>query len=244
MRIPPVVRYDARLTEAAPAVSWGEIDEGEPVGDARPIAWWGRRVVGVETDGTVWLGTREGASLHAIFPRLSAHRTTEPCNPFPGELPDRYESHRPYAEALGYAARKAGVGRVATFARDGRLPMNLEVLPRVDPDGTLMVIAINHDDTDAAYDVTIDRAYVPAGAEAWDLLMASRIEAETDGRFRTPVAPWGVSIVLIGSPARLAPIKEGQAQLASRDLGVPAYFLERPELNQDPWNTRVPPLEP
>ena len=108
MRNPPVIKYAEELTAAGTAVSWGEVDEGKPLGDARPIAWWGDKVVGVETDQTVWLGTREGMSIHALSSRMEAHRATEPCNPFPGDMPELYEAFRPYCEALGLRRAKGG----------------------------------------------------------------------------------------------------------------------------------------
>ncbi len=91
MRTPPVAKYPGGAT----AVNWSEINEATPVGAGKAIAWWADKVVGIETERTVWLGTREGMNLHAISSRLEAHRTTEPCNPFPSEIPELYEAHRP-----------------------------------------------------------------------------------------------------------------------------------------------------
>jgi len=223
MRTPPQVTY----RNGTQAPNWSEIVEAEPVNGGKPIARWDGKVVGIETENTVWMGTREGMNLHAISPRISAHRATEPCNPFPSKIPERYESHRPYAEAVGYAARKAGVRRVVAARLEDRLPMNLEVLPRVDDRGTLMVIVINHDRTDATYNVSVDPAYVHQNAEAWDLLAEKTIETNTDGKFRRAVAPWGVSVFMLGNPEDLAPIKTAQAKLNRMDMGVPRYFLDR-----------------
>jgi hypothetical protein len=242
MRSPPVIRYAEDVSTAPPAVTWGEVDEAVAVGSGKPIAWWGEKVVGIETDKTVWFGTREGMSLHAISSRMEAHRGTEPCNPFPSEIPDSYEANRPYAEALGYAARKAGVTRPVTLTREGRLPMNLEVLPRVAADGTLFVVVINHDKTDAAYDVAIDPAFVPEGAAAWELLTAKELAATAGGPFKLAVPPLGVRTFVVGTPASLAAIKERQAKLAAMDMSVPKYFADRPELNSYEWGTPVPPV--
>ena len=236
MRTPPQVKYPG----GAVAANWSEIDEATAVNGAKPIAWWGDKVVGIEGERTVWLGTREGMNLHAISTRMSAHRGTEPCNPFPSEIPEMYESHRPYAEALGYAAKKAGVTRVATLTLAGKLPMNLEVLPRVDANGTLMVIAISHDKTEAVYDVAVDPAYVKPGAEAWDMLNEKTVESKTDGQFKLKVPSWGVSVVMLGTPANLKPIKASQAKLNRKDMTVSQYFRDRPELNTGEWNTPVP----
>lgn len=244
MRTPPQVRYDDELTDAAPAVQWSEVATATAV-KGKPIAWWGEQVVGVETDNTVWLGTREGMNIHAISSRMSAHRGTEPVNPFPSEIPELYESHRPYAEALGYAARKAGVTRPVTLLRDGRLPMNLEVLPRVAADGTMMVVVINHDKTEATYSVTIDEAQLQApdlaGAQAWDMLNERVIEEDTDGKFELSVPSWGVSVFMVGKADVLAPIKAQQAKLNAKDMSVPKYFRDRPHLNEYEWGTPVPP---
>ena len=239
MRTPPVVRYP----HGSLATNWGEIVAAEPVGSARPIAWWGDRVVGIESERTVWFGTREGMNLHAISSRMEAHRATEPCNPFPAELPETYEANRPYAEALDYAARKAGVQRPVTLTRNGRLPMNLEVLPRRDEQGTLMVVVINHDATEATYAVEIAADLVPERATAWEMLTEKVLAAETDGRFELAVPPWGVRVMLVGRPDNLKPLQEAQAALNKKDLSVPAYFRERPELNEGEWGTPIPPLD-
>jgi len=242
MRTPPQIKYAPALTAASPAVTWGEVDEARPTGTGKPIAWWGDKVCGIETDRTVWLGTREGMSLHAIASRMEMNRTTEPCNPYPTEIPELYEAHRPYAEALTYAAKKAGVTRVVTATSNGTLPMNLELLPRVDDKGRLMVVVINHDKTEAEYDVTVDPAYVEKGSEAWDMLAEKVIEKDTDGQFRLAVPAWGIAVLMIGKPDDLAPIKAAQAKLNKKDMSVPKYFAERPELNEGEYSTPIPPV--
>ena len=242
MRSPPVIRYAEGVSSVPPAVTWSEVDEATPVGSAKPIAWWGEKVVGIETDKTVWFGTREGMSLHAISSRMEAHRGTEPCNPFPSEMPDSYEANRPYAEALGHAARKAGVTRPVTLTTNGKLPMNLEVLPRVAADGTLFVVVINHDKTDATYDAAIDPSLVPKGAAAWELLTAKELAAAASGPFTLAVPALAVRTFVVGTPASLAAIKERQAKLAAMDMSVPKYFVDRPELNRYEWGTPVPPI--
>lgn len=244
MRTPPRVKYP----NGTVAENWAEIDTAQPVNGARAIATWDGKVVGIETKNTVWMGTREGMNLHAISTRMSAHRATEPCNPFVARIPELYEAHRPYAEAVDHAARKASVTRVVTAMLGDKLPMNLEVLPRVDANGTMMVVLINHDKTEATYDVTVDPAFVPKagrgrpGAEAWNMLEEKVIEPATDGRFRIAVPAWGVSVLMIGEPARLAPIKAAQKALGHKDMSVPQYFLDRPQLNEGGWGTPIPPI--
>lgn len=260
MRHPPQIRYDlgARGSrypsrEKAPrskdqtaltAVNWGEVDVAQIV-RGKPIAWWGDKVCGVETENTVWLGTREGLNVHANSPRQSMHQTTEPCNPYPAEVPESYEARRPYVAALGHAAGKAGVSRPVTLLRDGQVPLNLEVLPRSDEHGTLMVIVINHDSTDSKYQVTIDRKLLSRlkGAEAWDMLRERTIESNTDGKFALAVPAWGVSVFMLGTLDSLQPIKVAQAELNKRDLSVPQYFRDRPELNTPEYDTPIPPLD-
>jgi len=110
LRKPPLIRYADELGGGT-AVSYGEVCTAEAV-RGKPVAWFGDQVCGIETERTVWLGDRPGVSIHAIFPRM----------------------------ALSRAADKAGVKRLATLTRDGKLPCNLEVLPRMDADGTLMVV--------------------------------------------------------------------------------------------------------
>jgi len=245
MRTPPTIKYAEALTAVGSATTWSEVDEATPVGAAKPIAWWGDKVVGIETGRTVWLGTREGMSIHALSSRMEAHRGTEPCNPFPSEIPEFYEAFRPYVEALGYAARKAGVTRPVALTLDGRLPMNLEVLPRVAADGTLMVVVISHDKTEADYDVAIDASLMKSldGADAWDLLNDKTIETKTDGKFALKVPSWGVSVFMLGQPAKLKPIQAAQKKLMAMDLSVPKYFLDRPKLNEYEWGTPVPAIE-
>jgi hypothetical protein len=184
----------------------------------------------VETDRTVWLGDRPGASIHALFPRIDLSRATEPVNPFVTDVGDDYERFRPYVNVLRRAAEKAGVLRPVTLIRDGVAPMNLEVLSRTDADGTLMVVVINHDATDATYDVTVEpeRLKTPklANAQAWDMLREAVIEDATDGRFSLKIDPWRVAVFMVGSEAALAPVKEAQARLNAMDLSVPAYFTD------------------
>jgi hypothetical protein len=238
-----VIRYAEPLTAAGPAPTWSEVDEATTVGAARPIAWWGDKVVGIETAKTVWLGTREGMSIHALSSRMEAHRGTEPCNPFPSEIPELYEAFRPYSEALGYAARKAGVTRPVSVTLDGKLPMNLEVLPRTAPDGTMMVVVISHDKTEAEYDVAVDAALVPKGATAWSMLDEKVLQKDTDGQFKLKVPSWGVSVFMVGTDQALKPIQAVQKALNKKDLSVPEYFVKRPELNEYEWGTPVPPIE-
>jgi len=244
MRTPPVVKYSEILTAAGKATAWGELDEATPLGGARPVAWWGDKIVGIETHNTVWLGTREGMSIHALSSRMEAHRGTEPCNPFPPAIPDSYEAFRPYTEALGYAARKAGVTRPVRLSLDGRQPLNLEVLPRTASDGTLMVVLICHDGTEAEYDVTVDGSLMAKlnGAEAWNMLDETTIETDTDGQFQLRVPGWGVAVFMVGSSRSLAPVKAAQAGLNEKDSSVPDYFVKRPRLNEYEWGTPVPPI--
>ena len=240
MRTPPAVRYAEGVGFTNAVVTWGEVNEATPVGGARPIAWWGDKVVGIEGEKTVWFGTREGMSLHAIAQRMNLAAATEPCNPFPSEIPDTYEGNRPYAEALGYAARKAGVTRPVTITLDGKLPMNLEVLPRTATDGTLMVVVISHDKTGGEYDVAVDPALVPKGAVAWEMLTEKELEKDTDGRFKVSVPNWGVSVILLGTPGNLKPIQAVQAKLNRKDLSVPKYFVDRPHLNENQYGSPIP----
>jgi hypothetical protein len=183
-------------------------------------------------------------NIHALSSRMEAHRGTEPCNPFPSEIPETYEACRPHAEALGYAARKAGVTRAVKLSLHGRQPLNLEVLPRVAADGTAMVIVINHDKTEGEYDVIVDDSVMAQGsdAEAWSMLDEQTIEQNTDGRFKLNVPGWGVSVFLLGHARSLAPIKAAQARLNKKDLSVPEYFVKRPHLNEYEWGTPVPPI--
>ena len=239
MRNPPQITYANGLV----GTSWSEVDVAKPVNGGKVIATWDGKVVGIETENTVWMGTREGMNIHAISSRMSAHRTTEPCNPFPAEIPELYESHRPYAEAVGYAADKAGVTRAVTLMNGDRLPMNLEVLPRIASDGTLMVTVINHDKTEAEYDVTVDTAYIKKGMLAWDMLNEKTIEKATDGQFMLEVPSWGVSVFILGMDKALKPIRAAQKKLNKKDLSVPKYFAKRPELNTYEWGTPVPPIE-
>jgi len=242
MRSPPVIRYAEGVSTVLPAATWGEVNEATPVGGAKPIAWWGDKVVGIETDNTVWFGTREGMSLHAIASRMNMAAATEPCNPFPSEIPDSYEGNRPYAETLGHAARKAGVTRPVTLTLDGKLPMNLEVLPRVDDKGTLMAVVISHDKTGGEYDVEVEAALVKQGAVAWEMLTEKELEKDTDGRFKVTVPNWGVSVILLGTPENIAPIQAVQAKLNKKDLSVPKYFADRPHLNEQEYGSPIPPV--
>jgi hypothetical protein len=228
MRAPPAIRYGEQ--DAAPVTSYGEICTADVL-KGKPIAWYGDKVCGVETERTVWLGDRPGASLHALFPRLDLSRATEPVNPFVTGVTDDYEKFRPYVQILTRAANKAGVQRLVTLTRDGVMPMNLEVLPRTDADGTLMVVVVNHDSTDAAYEVAIDPAHLKKpllkNAEAWDMLRETVIEPATDGVFTFKVEPWRAGVFMVGSSNALARVKETQARLNKMDLSVPPYFAER-----------------
>ena len=243
MREPPKVRYAEGVGPTEPTVTWSEVDTAKALA-GKPIAWYGDAVCGVETERTVWLGTRPGMDLHAISPRMSMNRTTEPCNPYVTEVSDSYAPHKPYVDVIAYAAKKAGVKPLVTVTLGGRVPCNLEVLPRADADGTLMVFVINHDATDATYQVAVAPEHLtrPAlkGAQAWDLLGARLIEDKTDGAFELKVEPWKVAVFMVGTEQALAPVKAAQARLNAMDLSVPEYFVKRPPLNEYEWNTPVP----
>lgn len=147
-------------------------------------------------------------------------------------------------DIISYAARKAGIRRLVTVERGGAIPCNLEVLARADDAGSLMVFVINHDDTEATCQVTVAPEHLSRpglrGAQAWNLLAGKLIEEETDGKFDLPVAAWKPAVFLVGRGEALAPVKAAQAKLNAMDLSVPRYFLDRPELNQDEYNTPIP----
>ena len=243
MRTPPRIKYAEHLGPQDGLVTYGEICTGKMT-TGIAIAWHEGGICGVETQHTVWLGTKPGMSLHALAPRLSLSRQTEPGNPYPNAVSSEYATHKPYVDIVSYVARKAGVKRIVGAYLDGAIPYNIEVLPRSDPEGNLMMIFINHDDTDAAYEVVINPDYVerqlPKGSIAWNVLEHEPIEAQTGGRFPLAVRPYRVAVCFVGSQEVLNPIKEAQAELAAMDLSVPQYFLDRPELNQALWDTPIP----
>ena len=243
MRAPPKIRYAEGIGPTQETVTWSEVDTARVV-EGKPIAWLVDEVCGVETENTVWLGTRPGMSLHAISPRMSMNRTTEPCNPYITKVSDSYETHRPYVELISYAARKAGVKRLVTVSAGGKVPCNLEVLPRADEDGTLMVFVINHDATEGTYQVEIESEHLAKpglkGAEAFDLLNEKLIESNTDGKFELSVPAWKVAVFAVGTGEALKTVKEAQKKLNAKDLSVPKYFIDRPELNTGEWSTPTP----
>lgn len=118
---------------------------------------------------------------------------------------------------MTYAARKAGIIRPVSVLKDGKIPCNIEVLPRTDNAGNLMIVLINHDATDATYQVVVDEQYVreklPRKATAWNVLANSRIEEDTDGRFDLKIAPWRASVVFLGEAPILQRIQQAQAEL-------------------------------
>jgi len=229
MRKPPVIRYAEQLGGGT-ASSYGDVCTAEAL-RGKPVAWYGDKVCAIETERTVWLGDRPGVSIHAIFPRLDLSRGCEPVNPFLTRGSDDYEKFRPHVRVLARAADKAGVRRLVTLTRDGQFPCNLEVLPRLDAAGTLMAVVVNHDGTDAAYDVTIAPEHMAKpglkNAEAWDMLREQVLEAPTDGRFTLKVEPWRAAVFMVGTAEALAKIKEAQSKLNAMDLSVPAYFATR-----------------
>ena len=119
------------------------------------------------------------------------------------------------------------------------------MLARADADGNLMVVVVNHDSTNASYRLFVDREYVeaklPKDALAWNVLENRLIETH-DARliFRVDVAPEKVAVLFIGSPKALEPVKKAQAELDAMDLSVPAYFRDRPALNEGEYGTPVP----
>lgn len=240
MRTPPEITYAPGIGPSDGLVTYGEVNSGT-VSRGRAIAWHGDRVCGVETARTVWLGTQPGMSLHALAPRMSLSRATEPCNPFPAEVSPRYKTHKPYVDLLAYLARKAAVRPPVTMQLDGAIAGNLEVLPRADDQGNLLVFVVNHDSSAATYQVTVDRDYVssrlPARPTAWDVLRATPIAEETTGTFELAVPAYRVAVFFVGAESVLTPIREAQAKLAARDLSVPKYFRDRPQLNQAEWGT-------
>jgi hypothetical protein len=143
-------------------------------------------------------------------------------------------------EAIGKAAEKAGVTRSIAFKRDGRLPLNLEVMPRANANGTLMVVVVNHDGTDAEYDLEFSPAFALETHEVFDLLAGKTIGRSAAKPLRHRIEPWGVSVLLIGDPQHLAPIAKVQARLATKDMSVPQYFVDHPELNTNEYNTPIP----
>lgn len=126
----------------------------------------------------------------------------------------------------------------------GEVPCNLEVLPRIDAKGNLLVVVVNHDQTQSTYDVTVDAAGLekkpPANSVAWDLLRSKPLRQAGQGKFQLEVPANRVAVFYLGSEQKLQPMKAAQAKLDAMDLSVPAYFKDRPELNADPLNTPIP----
>jgi len=243
MRDPPKVRYADGVGPKDPIVTWSEVDTATAV-RGKAIAWFGDKVCGVETERTVWLGTRAGMDLHATAPRLSLSRMTEPCNPFVTQVSPLYATHKPNVDVISYAARKAGVKRVVSLSVKGEIPCNLEVLPRADAEGNLLVIVVNQDSTDATYQVAVNPEYaatrLPKGALAWNLLENKLIEKDTRGAFDLAVPPEKVAVFFIGAEKVLEPVRKAQAELNAADLSVPKYFRDRPALNEGEYGTAVP----
>ena len=104
-----------------------------------------------------------------------------------------------------------------TLMQGDKLPMNLEVLPRVSAKGAMMVTVINHDRTDSEYAVTVDPGYLKKGMEAWSMLDEKVIEKDTDGQFSLNVEPFGVSVFMVAKPGDLKDIKKVQARLNNQN---------------------------
>jgi len=51
-----------------------------------------------------------------------------------------------------------------------------------------------------------------------------------------------VSVLMVGKPAELRPVKAAQARLNRKDMSVPKYFRDRPHLNEYEYGTPVPPI--
>jgi len=238
MRQVPRIKYLSETGAPDNLPAYGEIDVAT-VTKGKPIAWYGKDICGIETEHTVWLGTSPGMSLHALAPRKSMSQMTEPCNPFLTTVPDEYSGHQPYVNLLAYAVRKAGVKPVVSVTLHEHTPCNLEVLPRTDAVGNLLVFIINHDKTEATYHVAMDPEYVkktlPRHATAWNLLKAEVIEKDTDGAFELAVPASRVAVVYVGSEKVLGPMRDAQANITRKDMSVPKYFLDHPELNTAEW---------
>ncbi len=239
----PQIDYDRRVAPQ-PLASHHEIVTAK-VTKGKAIAWYQKNVCGIETERTVWLGTRPGMSLHALAQRMSLSQTTEPCNPFLATVSNDYATHKGYVDLVAYAARRAGVRPLVTARLKGEIPCNLEVLPRIDRKGNMLVVLVNHDQTRASYDVTVDPASLrtksmAANAVAWDLLRSKPLAQAGPGKFRFEVAPSRAAVFYLGAADVLEPIKAVQARLDAMDFGVPEYFLQRPELNKPAFNTPIP----
>lgn len=216
LRETPKIRYAEGVGATDGLVAYSEISTAE-VKAGKPIAWKGDEVCGIETEHAVWLGSSPGMGVHALFPRVSFSQTTDPCNPFTTSAPDDFAPHQPYVDLVAYAARKAGIIRPVSVLKDGKIPCNLEVLPRADSAGNLMIVIINHDATDATYQVVVADPYVreklPKKTTAWNVLANSLIEEGTDGRFDLKIAPWRAAIVFLGEEPVLQRVQQAQIEL-------------------------------
>jgi hypothetical protein len=243
MRTLPIIKYAKHIGRIEGLETYGEITTAEVI-KGKPVAWYEGEVCGVETEQTVWLGTRPGMSLHAIAPRKSLSRTTGHTNPFLPYVANSYSKGSPYVDLIAYAARRAGAKPLVTLTRDRRVAGNVEVLPRLDNQGNMMVFLINHDGTDAVYKVVINGEYVqeklPKAAMVWNVLKAKLIEKNTDGVFKIAILPHRVAVFIVGTKAMVKEIQHAQAALDSMDLSVPKYFQERPELNKGQYATPIP----
>jgi hypothetical protein len=74
------------------------------------------------------------------------------------------------------------------------------------------------------------------------MLREQTLETKSDGHFQLAIPAWGVSVLMVGAPAKLRPIKILQAELNKKDLSVPQYFRDRPQLNEPEYDTPIPQL--
>lgn len=215
LREPPKIRYAEGIGATDGLVAYGDIVTAQ-VKTGKPIAWKGNEVCGVESEHAVWLGTSPGMGVHALFPRIAFSHSWDPCNPFTTSAPDDFAPQQPYVDLVAYAARKAGVRRPVSVLKDGKIPCNIEVLPRTDSAGNLMVVMINHDATDATYQVVVEdrvRDTLPKNATAWNVLTNALIEEETDGRFDLKIAPWRTAVIFLGEGQALQRVRQAQTEL-------------------------------
>jgi|GEM_PF-3200609 len=176
----------------------------------------------VETDHTLWMGTRAGADLAAATSRDFMNEMAEPIPEDWPRLAESIGGRAPYTEIFERAVDKAGIRRVAgVFHPEGRRAHRIETGVRELDGGGLLVILSDRDIKNPSDKVALP--YVlrvdadNAAYSAWDLLEGRMLKRDGKDGYLVEVPVHRAAYIVIAPEKTITAAAKRQARVNAMD---------------------------
>jgi len=229
-----LIDVDASIDTSGRTRTWHDIVTGRATG-GKVLATYQGRAVGVETERTVWWGTRPGMDMEATFDRKELQYWGEPV-PAHSNSDAGAMGRAAYRSMIAQVAEKAGIARpITVLLADRTIAPFLEVGAKTSPNGReAMVFLINHEPRPFEGQVILSSSTFPKGAGIWNLRTLERIKSPEWGRFVFALEPGELGILYLSSDATQgSKVLRHQRELLRKDLR-PKPFTYGPRTIAEP----------